>query len=450
MLKESLMKTFVSVFVPALLIVLSLTLCRTVQAQGPKTFDVTQAPYNADTTGVNDDAPAINQAIKDAVAYGNANGHPAVTVLLPAGTYLIKETIVIQHSTNLTFTGASAAATMIWYTKKSMSSFDVESNNGVTFGNFSADVQKINGQYDLNITQGTITAVNRAAKQVTINVEDGYPLLNRPDIQHSPTIGNTYLSAWLWTLPDAHRIDFDDWPNTKIIAPSADGKTAVVTCAGLGKQVRVGEPYLIWAADGDDGTGKSQSTGGNFLGIGFNTGACTYQNINFYGGSIPWMGVRNYDMGSCLFDNIYCGPPPYQPDRHLTCNQGWAMSQSNPGSLTIQNSKFIGTWDDVFDVGCNETTVISQSDSTHIIAQNSNGWFYHVGDKIEFVDDMDAPAGTVYGSTTIDAVSQTGGGTPWHITMHDPVTIRHLDPNSNLAKAELAHRFDSGRAGDGD
>ncbi len=68
---------------------LALSLCGQSRAQGPKTFDVTHPPYNADSTGTVDDTIVIQQAVNDAIAYGNANKHPAVTVLLPAGTFLI-------------------------------------------------------------------------------------------------------------------------------------------------------------------------------------------------------------------------------------------------------------------------------------------------------------------------------------------------------------------------
>ena len=82
------MKVFRKTLLLALWALLPLALCTQAHAQGPKTFDVTQAPYNADKTGASDARPAIQNAVNDAIAYGNANGHPAVTVLLPAGPTL--------------------------------------------------------------------------------------------------------------------------------------------------------------------------------------------------------------------------------------------------------------------------------------------------------------------------------------------------------------------------
>ena len=84
----------------------------------------------------------------------------------------------------------------------------------------------------------------------------------------------------------------------------------------------------------------------------YNSGTTTLQNIHYYGGAVNWMGAANYNSGALVFNHLYCGPPPYQPDRVITCNEGWAMSLSSRGSLTVTDCMFLGTWDDVFDRGC--------------------------------------------------------------------------------------------------
>ena len=72
------------------------------------------------------------------------------------------------------------------------------------------DVQKLpdTGKYDLGETQGTITALDTAAKTVTVRVEDGYPLMTRADIQSAPKVG--WHTAWLWLRSDPTRLDVDD------------------------------------------------------------------------------------------------------------------------------------------------------------------------------------------------------------------------------------------------
>ena len=153
-----------------------LSLAASCHAQGPKTFDVTQAPYSADNTGKTDAAPAINQAVKDAVAYGSAN-NVAVTVSLPAGTYYLNSAAlgVYNAKTAITVTGHTSGDTFLTYNNQNGGSghnsraLDIQSNTGsVTLENFTEDVCSAS---QIAFTQGTITAFNRAANPPTITVK---------------------------------------------------------------------------------------------------------------------------------------------------------------------------------------------------------------------------------------------------------------------------------------
>ena len=257
------------------------------QAQGPKTFDVTQAPYSADPTGTVDDTAAIQRAVNDAIAYGNANGHPAVTVLLPAGTYLVaggpSTQITITGSTNLTFEGAGTASTMVWYTRAGLGRcFAIYGNTNVTIQDFSADVQKLpaTGQYDLGETQGTITAVSRtpgsSTVTLTVQVEQGYPLLSRPDIQAAPSNGYGQV---LYLLTDPTRQNFDS-PSLTGVTPTGSGATGTLTLNTGNNDLYVGEQWTIYT-----------NPGALWMNMGYgNSGTTTLQNLNYYGGAVGWMG----------------------------------------------------------------------------------------------------------------------------------------------------------------
>ncbi len=165
--------------------------------RGPKTFDVTQAPYNADNTGATDAAPAINKAVNDAIAYGQTN-NVAVTVSLPAGTYYLNSAPigVFKAQNALTLTGHTSGDTFLTYNNQNGGSsqnskaLDIGSNTGsVTVENFTEDVCSPS---QISFTQGTITAFDRNAKtHITVMAEAGYPLLNRPDILADPQSGGS-------------------------------------------------------------------------------------------------------------------------------------------------------------------------------------------------------------------------------------------------------------------
>ena len=158
---------------------LTLLACAAAQAA---TFNVKD--YGAVGNGTTDDTKAIQSAVDAAIKAGAGN-----TVLIPAGTYLVgKGPLDIEHSQGLTLTGAGVDQTMLWYTRTDANFCHLWHNTDVTVENFSSDCQRLpNGEYDLGETQGTITAIDPAAKQVTVHIEKGYPRLNRPDIQNAPT-----------------------------------------------------------------------------------------------------------------------------------------------------------------------------------------------------------------------------------------------------------------------
>ena len=338
--------------------------------------------------------------------------HPAVTVLLPAGTYLIAAGAVnIVGATDLTFTGAGAAGTMLWYTRAELGRcFFTHGNTNLTIQDLSSDVQRLpNGQYDLGIAQGTITAINAAARQVTVQAEGGYPLLNRPDIQASPSSG---YGKTLWMQTDPARMDLDGAATMTSIAPSADGTTAVITLQGVVPRLHPGERWVIYNSEGalwcDMGYG--------------NAGATTVQNVNYYGAGMGTMGDAGNNTGTFTISNVYSGPPPYQSDRLIASSGGWAMNSENRASILIENSTFLQTWDDVFDVGCDETGTLSQPSPNQVVVQDGNNGDYQAGDAVEFTDDTAPPVGTTYGQSKITAVKRGGGQVL--VTLDRPVTLK--------------------------
>jgi hypothetical protein len=78
-------------------------------------IDVTQAPYNADKTGVIDATPAIQAAVKAAKA--------GQVVYLPDGTYKMDGSVNVGYKDDITIRGAGPALTIINYTYGSGAAF---------------------------------------------------------------------------------------------------------------------------------------------------------------------------------------------------------------------------------------------------------------------------------------------------------------------------------------
>ncbi len=217
-----------------------------------------------------------------------------------------------------------------------------------------------NGQYDLGETQGTITAISRtpgsSTIKLTVQVEAGYPSLSRTDLLNAPTNG---YGRGLYLLADPTRQDFSDYPSLTNVAPTGSGMTGTLTLNATLGRLYAGEQWMIYT-----------NPGGLWCDMGYgNSGTTTLQNINFYGGAVNWMGNAGIN-GPLTFDHLYCGPPPYQPNRHLTCLEGWQMG--GRGAFRVTNSTFLRTWDDTFDVGTHVSAIVSQPASTQIIVPNGD------------------------------------------------------------------------------
>lgn len=63
-------------------------------------IDVTKPPYNAKGDGVTDDTAAINQALKDYNYGTNGETFMSYTIYLPAGTYLVSDTLAPKDANN--------------------------------------------------------------------------------------------------------------------------------------------------------------------------------------------------------------------------------------------------------------------------------------------------------------------------------------------------------------
>jgi hypothetical protein len=387
----------------SLLILLSLLAQESAWADGQR-FNVKD--YGAVGDGVADDTKAIQGAVNAAKAAGPGN-----TVFLPSGTFRINDAIQIDDSTGLTFIGQSKESTMFWIARSNGHLINARANTDLTVGNFSADVQKLpdTGLYDMADFQGTITKIDMQAKQITVQRETGYPPLNRPDFVHAAE--NAYGKPF-YTLSDPTRKDYDgNASEIGSINASSDGNTAVITVKYFGTPYHVGEKWFVWGYVG----------AGALLDFGYgNAGTTTMQNINYYGGSLSWMGIIDNTTGTLNMDHLYCGPPPYQPDRAQTCNQGWAMNDRNRAAINITNSSFFGTWDDVFDIGCNETPAISQPAPNQLLVEDRD---FRKGDAVEITDGTGDPTGTVYLKATITDTRKQGNKTT--LTFDQEFALRH-------------------------
>ena len=362
-----------SAFVRVLLVLLPLATCHPAHAQGPKTYDVTQSPYNADSTGATDAAAAINKAVTDAVTYGNAN-NVAVTVSLPAGTYFLQSSAIHVSSANnpFTLTGHSASDTFLTYTRTQNNQVLFVSNNPTPSLIVENITEDANAPGEFNFTQGTIIGFDRAAKTITVKAEAGYPLLNRPDILHYTDLDakghHNGQTGYLYTFSDPNRPVWDciwngDCPLMNSITPSADGTTAVVAVDHILPYTYVDEPWVM--------LGSTPSWPKNIATTFQYSNSVTFQNINYYGGLDCWDdGAGGGNTGAVKFINYYQGPPPavsqpgrptrFLPDRRATVIQGDQVSTGR-GSITYTNCDLSGGWDDVLDLGNNTSYIIKQT-----------------------------------------------------------------------------------------
>ena len=160
------------------------------------------------------------------------------------------------------------------------------------------------------------------------------------------------------------------------VEPSADGATAVITLNYIPSPFYVGEQWMIWIGPGpiwlDAGYGDDGTT--------------TFRNLHYYGGADNYAMGDVSGSGKLIFDKLYCGPPAYQPDRMLTCDEGW--QGGGRYAFTVTDSTFLKTWDDVFDFGSGDTTALSQPAPNQVVIAGTGD--YRVGDLTELADDTTA------------------------------------------------------------
>ncbi len=206
--------------------------------------------------------------------------------------------------------------------------------------------------------------------------------------------------------------------------------TGTLTLNTTISRLYVGEQWTIYT-----------NPGGLWCNMGYgNPGTTTLQNINFYGGAVNWMGNAGI-KGPLTFDHLYCGPPPYQPDRHLTCLEGWQMG--GRGAFTVTNSTFLRTWDDVFDVGGGYgQSVLSQPQPNQVLVSGTGG--YQMGDRVEFVDYTDAPIAASYGQGTTITQPPTDQNGNTLLTLSQTVTVRNTGSGGSPKPDQLTDLSQTG------
>ena len=365
-----------SLWLPAAL----LLLCLGGAARAGSTFNVMN--YGAAGNGTADDTVAVQNTINAAIAAGSGN-----TVYLPAGTYLIaggpqqNTQITITGSTNLTFEGAGTEARMLRYTRADLGRcFAVYGNTNVTIQDFSADVQKLpaTGQYDLGETQGTITAVSRtpgsSTVTLTVQVEQGYPPRAAPtsrprpptatagpvpaDRPHTPELRRRPLPHR--RHPDGQRRDGDADPEHREQRPVC-GRAVADLHQPRRPLVRHGLRQLRH----DDAAEPQLLRRGRRLD-----------------------GQRRLPQRDAHLQQPLLRPAalPARPAHNLP----GGLAMGGRGAFTVENSTFLRTWDDDFDIGGGYgATVLSQPAPNQVLVSGTGD--YEQGDQVEFSDNTDAP-----------------------------------------------------------
>ncbi len=328
-------------------------------------YNVKSNPYSAKGDGVTDDAPAINKAIADAIAAGNAaNDGKLRLVYIPTGSYVMKTPatganafIAIYHADNIGILGAPHA--VLLSTSDSDDWIQEFAVNKLTIASLVLD------STTRWFTQGTVIQLNAVPNSVDVQIDPGYddPDPNtRPDLAavtllrvFSDPAYKTYDQTVVPTIVSKQQFGPGQWRFILNAAPNADY---------LGKQV------ALWP-NGARGTGLDLNV----------TGSLRVTDVKVYprgGGSALGVGNTN---GKAFFGNFLQGRRPGE----LIGATGGTFEQNNRGAFTFTHCDISGNDDDGFDFHTFATVVNAQVSPREIVIPTTTD-FYAVGDTVSVLD----------------------------------------------------------------
>lgn len=377
-------------------------------------YNVQAEPYNAKGDGVTDDTDAIQTAINAAIAAGNGR-----TVYLPAGNYKLSKPgvgryLTIDNADNLVFTGETGTRLLAASHAQILGS---DGAKGLKIQNLEID------RDPLNMTQGTIIAIDRTTNKIQVKLDPGYDRMDREGL-----IDFTELYLWTdpkfgWNEPYGGRpqitareeVSPGVWELTMTKIPPE----GPVPFPGDPRDVcTVGAKAALW---GDKGSHGFSIWGCKDLEI---------TDVSYFGGSTAM--YIGYCTGTTRLTRVNIGPPP--GSGRLITGEGGVMYKSNRGELIVESCDWSQVNDDAIDTLTDSVTILRQPDAKTLVG-NYHDAPYQPGDTIEIWEWTLSDDGHATGrlrpveTNVIVSVSRDDTAKEVTITLRDPVQSVATDTN---------------------
>jgi len=364
------------------------------------TYNVRNAPYNAVGDGVADDYPAIQHAVRDAIAAGSGN-----IVYIPGGTYLLGHNSVvdINHANGLTVKGDTNTEILNDNSGNGLDDIAINGSTNVRVTQLKLDVKT------LRSTQGVINSLSPDGKTLSATLDEGFQGLDASMFQPGSD-GKYSVDCWIWTDPSSLMFDQNE-------GGPGDISVAPVHLGGRQWQVKLNTHVS------NDVIGKRVSflkEGGSWgIGIYDCYGPVTIDHVVDYGGGGAGAAFgMGRDTGPITFSYVTIGVPP--SSNRLFATAGGFDYQGNRGVLTIDNCNFSHTKDDILDCGT-ELAHILEHPSPNVIVV-ANGSRYFVGDRLQ-IWDWTRDHQTVRDTATIVQADHGQNDDPWTLTLDKAVVV---------------------------
>lgn len=340
--------------------------------------------FGATGNGTTDDAPAIAAAIKEAM-----RGAPGTTVFFPSGRYLLDRStrvevktvypsvagigdvaiagpalIALQNAHDVSLVGEEGTLLIARDTESAV--IGLAGCRNVTVRQLAMDFEQ------LLFTQGTVVAVDAAARTIDLRLDAGYPDPTSPLFKDA----RAYLSVRSPDAPDVPKMSTQQFGDV-FFSSLADLKAApggVFRWSGaIGTQLRgvaAGDRFAFPARDNAHpaavGVWSSQS--------------CTFERVTVH--SAPGLAYAlYYDDGLTFRDCVI--EPPAGTDRLISTNADGIHSKWNRTGPTLEGCRFRGMHDDGFTFHGSGSRVLKVEGASLTVERFE---FFRAGDELAVID----------------------------------------------------------------
>lgn len=332
-------------------------------------FDVRD--FGALGDGAADDAPAINTAVRAATSAG-----PGATVLVPQGTYVLGTAnggglgrtshVLVRDARELTILGEPGSLLLV----------RDHTADGVLFvGCERVTARGLTIDYDpLPFTQGTVVAVDAAARSFDWRLDGGYPdptekrfvraTAHRGMLYH-PATGRLKAAAGSKVIGEVAPLGggLFRFPVSGVISAAAT-ETAV-------GDIEVGDRFVLMARSTGDGSAMylNRST------------ECLVDAVTIYSSPVLAWGV--FECDAMAFTNCVIEPMP-GTNRLLSTNADGIHCPHNRRGPLIEGCRFTAMGDDAFNIRTSGFRVLEAESETEVLVEETIR-FARVGDRVAVI-----------------------------------------------------------------